>query len=182
MSHISPVRAELTQVEFSAIGGQLQVSPVNEQLVSSLCSASSKNKGVLAWISNLLGKIWSTIKSFLSKLGCFRNENEIDWAETKQIFTGIRQAVFSGNDPKICKARFKTHYEELSKPAQELFQRHIGYAIARQNRAITRAEQEQYVGDYWTEISKGLKDTMDDISRDEIREAVESFGHELDKH
>ncbi|MBS0629021.1 MAG: hypothetical protein JSS30_02210 [Verrucomicrobia bacterium] len=187
MSNIAPVGTERTQIEFSKIGGQLLTSQVNQPQISTLCSASTKNRGVVGWISNWCGRVWTAIKNFLTQWSffktCFRSDKEIDWEATKVIFAAMKKAVDEAPEEfKPNQERFNTHYADLSQPAKDLFEMHIGYSIARRNRAIDKADQEKYVSEKWSEISRSLKTILADITRDEVREAVVSFERELDKH
>lgn len=195
MLNISPVRTS-AQLETQSIE-RPQSQPILPAYESTLCSAGSKNKGIsgffsncFSWISKTCSRIWTAIKNAFSKCFGYAKEEgkDIDWDETKKIFTGIYEAVFpgssaAGNDEKkSCQKRFNLHYKQLSDQARVLFQKHIGFAIARKQGAQSKEEEEQYTNEKWSGISIEFKDILSDISRMELKAAVKSFGIELERH
>lgn len=193
MLNISPVRTS-AQIESQA-SERPQTFTTRPEYQSTLCSKGSKSKGIsgffsscFAWISNTCNRIWTAIKNAFSK--CFGNakvEKDVDWEAAKETFTGIYQAVrpdssAAGNDAKNCQRRFDLHYKQLEGPARELFLKHIAFAIAEKNGCKSREAQEKHSYENWSVISKEFKDILADISRTELRDAVISFGKELESH
>ncbi len=193
MLNISPVKT-VAPIESQAIElpHTLTIQP---EYQSTLCSAGSKSKGIsgffsscFSWISKTCSRIWAAVKDVFSN--CFGNtkvEKDVDWEAAKKTFTGINQAVFpgssaDGNDTKSRQRRFDLHYKELEGPARALFLNHIAFAIAEKSGCESREEQEKHAYEKWSVISKEFKDILDDICRTELRDAVISFGKELESH
>jgi hypothetical protein len=209
MLKITPAPQSVSQIEVSA-ADQRKIVSESQLCTSSISYAKSKSTGIwrvfsscFTWIASLCGKILTGIKDALLKwtcLGeCYKEEEkqevakETDWAQVKETFTGIKEAVFpvtpeSKKDGKGRQTRFNEFYKDLPGPAKDLFHKQIALALARHIVGDNGEAQEQYATKNWTDISKEfqriLSSVADPQSKEscwELKEAVLSFEKELQK-
>jgi len=171
MTHISPVTNEQVQTNLPSTSSKINLAITDVYGFSTLSRAGVSKRG-----------FWSFCSRIGSCLCCFKNSKEIDWEETRSVFTGIEQAVLKPNDAKLDQKRFTQHYNELSTPARDLFNKHVGYGYAITEGHTDKEAKEKYVNTHWTEICSSISTSLEDITRTEVREAVMSFKREIEKH
>ena len=193
MLSIPPIRQSSPNHQLPISASQPRSS--EELYSSSICFAGKEGffSGCIAWSLQLPGKILSKIKNgilYLIFCRCFcSGEEKLDWKKTKVPFGGIHTAVHSSvNELKHRVEMFKTHLNELSNPARERFNEHIGFAHARKVQGCKdRAKQEEWYqknkgtfpfGDYLGE--DGNADKSPNLNNPVLKEAVTSFWEELE--
>lgn len=174
-----------------------QLIPSPDRYDTSISSKIEGNGGVIArcfsQIANFFGRVLTAIKNALLNwtcLGeCFKKEEkkEIDWAQVKATFSGIKQAVFpetkkAKEDIKTRLVNFKIYYNELPSQVKLLLHKHILMAYAYHQEGIPESKIEEYVNKNWTDLGGEFERILGDIQSWELIEAVKTLEKELEKH